>query len=352
MVDVKKALQKSVILVHGNEDLLRRRALTDLVAQSEVDEMDRSVMSADLQSPAEWVAAAGTIPFLSDRRMVIVRQLLRQGSPSANAKKELAAIPPSGLLVLVADDEASAGEDRQRTLQSQSKSWATAVTAAGGAVLDCSSPDGKVLIDWVKDEAERQGRKMSRPTAEILVEMVGGKLSRGLDEVEKLVLYTLGRSEIREEDVRAVVSASREWNIFRLVDSVVSGNPGVAVKQLRTMIAGGGKAEETAFRSLFPQLSRQFKLIWQARMVMDSGGGLGKISAAHVQSMPEKPRLADEKDWVQRRIFDAARKLRPEHCERALALVADAEAKMKGQGAAYSGYDTLEQMVIDLARGA
>jgi hypothetical protein len=167
---VEKALKGSLIMLAGEEDVLRRRAYEELMRLAGVlpDDLDLEGFDGGSSSPVEWVAAAGTSPFLSERRTVIVRHLLTCDTDKLK-KADLGGLPPWSLLILVADEEGGS-DDRLQRLKTARKNWEKAVQQAGGSVLSFD-PDPKSALVALKAEMAKLGRPMSERAASLLLEM-------------------------------------------------------------------------------------------------------------------------------------------------------------------------------------
>lgn len=339
-------LSGRLLLLYGEEETLRRRALFELIHRvaPDGDDYDLENLDAGDRSPADWLAATATIPFLSERRVVVVRNLLRADPPESSA---LGAVPDHALLVLVADES---GGDEQKLARSLQK-WQKAVQGAGGRLLGFDS-DPKQLASALSEELSRLGKTMSPSTLQVLTEMVGGSLSRGVQELEKLALYVGDAPAIRETDVRAVTVPSREWNVFALIDAVLAGEAGGALRHLRVLVGTVGKPEEAAFQSLFPLLTRAFRLLWQARLCVEAGVRQPASAPEALRSQfPDRPNLAKEKDYAQQKAMRAAQRVDLDTIAYCLRLLSDADARIKGLLPGYSTSETLERMVFDMIDG-
>lgn len=337
--DPVKAAASRVVLVSGDEDALRRRAVAEVLeaAGSGPDDFDAASFAADERGPGEWVAAAGTVPFLAERRVVVVRNLLRQSLPSDLTDAGVEKLPDSALLLLVVDEEP--GDDgKQRRLATVRQAWEKAVKAWGGAVIICESKPRQAAAQ-LREEAKRLHKKVSPRAADTLAEMVGGSLSRGIEELEKLAVYVGEAEEIREQDVLAVVRPAREWNVFRMLDAAIAGQGKDALHHLRVLLTGEGRPEEAAYRSVFPNLSRELSLLWQAR---------ARIDGHSADSQLRRPRLEDQADWKQTRLAAVARTLSPAQIRAMARELADADARLKGLLPAFSAEETLERLLLAL----
>lgn len=358
-VDLNKALQAKAVLIMGDEDVLRLKMLRDFMREAGLgeDDFDSETFIADERTPTEWVASASTIPFLSDRRTVIVRQLLRRDPDTSdgdakakkNLKNPLADLPDTGRVVLVADEEPGQDGDKKSRFTKIQTHWEKWVKEIGGTVIDCTIAEGTLSKEFT-EEAKTWGKKLSRPAADLLVEMVGGSYSRGLGEVGKLALFIGDQEEIREEHVRQVVTATREWNMWGLIDAVRDRRVGEAVRQLRVLAGTNRKIEEAAFQSIFPQLTRYFRLLWQARICHEYGVQQPSHAPEKVQALfPKKPNLLSEKPGTLSRILPQAKKVSLSQITACLEEIAVADAELKGIRPSANSLDTLERLLMRLA---
>jgi DNA polymerase III subunit delta len=340
---VEKALKARVLMLTGDEEALRRRALNELVATAapDRDDFDLQTFDGGTAEPGEWVAAAGTAPFLSDRRTVVVRHVLRSDEPV-----DLSGVPDYGRLILVADDEIG-DENRQRKFGTIRKAWEKAVNAAGGSVVAFTA-DTKGLSEAIRKECDSLGISITPGASQSLAEMTGGSLSRALDELEKLALYVGKGAQVRESDVRSVVMPSREWNVFRMVEAVAAGEATEALTQLRILIGSAPRPEEIAFSRILPMMSRQLRLMWQARVCVDARTTPESAPDAVAACFPDKPNIAKEPSYRSQKLLRSARSMDLERISLCLEAISVADAKLKGMLPAFSAIDTLESMLLEM----
>jgi DNA polymerase III delta subunit len=258
---------------------------------------------------------------------------------------QLKTLPEYSRLILVADDEP--GDDKSRKFETNGRWWAGAVQKCDGIVCDFKSFSSNALKNLKADAIER-GKTLSERAAAALLEMTGGSLSRSLQELEKLLLFVGEKDTIQEADVRAVAVPSPEWSVYKLVDSALAGNPGLALRQLRILVGSVAKAEEAAFSRILPQLSRQLRLVWQARLFIESKASLQDPPPALLARLPEKPRITGERDFVQRNAMQMARKLSFAQLAACFEIVSDTDSALKGLLPSIEPMDTLERMVLKM----
>jgi len=358
-----RAYASKVVMLSGDEEALRRRALTDTLTLATQDgDFDLQTYEADESPPSDWFASAGTAPFLSEKRTIVVRHLLRRdpipprsSGTDADSKaalaelaKGLGALPDSSLLVLVADEE-TGDENKQRRLVSTRKAWEKLVKDAGGLVAEFAT-NTKQIGDAIKLEAERLGKKISDASAQSLADMTGANFSRAAEELDKLAVYLGAETHIREADIRAVVVPSREWNVYKLVDSIVDGAVPEALRQLRILVGSQTKAEDAAFSRILPTLSRQLRLLWQARLCVEARCSPDAPTEVVRKRLPGKPNISSELPFRQGRLMQQARRVDLPALRTCIQSASDADAKLKGLLDSFSPIETLEEMVLEMVQ--
>lgn len=347
--DPSKALNHQVILLHGDEEVLRRRALEDTLATAGIqkDDFDLEIFFADAVDPSQWIGSAGTAPFLGERRCVVVRNLLRREAdelPTSGLK----GLPASSLLILVADDESGSEDKIQRLKTTVLKAWIKAVDAGGGGSYAFTF-DAKGSRQAILDEVKQRGKTMTPAAADALIEMTGSSFTRALEELDKLVLFSGESDQIREGDVKEIVVPSREWNVFKMVEAILNNRVPEAIRQLRVLISGNPKPEDIAFRSILPVVSSELRLIWQGRLLVEANKTPQNATQEVLDHFPSKPNLVKEKEWRQRRVMGVARQVSLPQLAACFRILSDTDARLKGILDAFSSHDTLERMVMEMA---
>ena len=201
-----------------------------------------------------------TVPFLAEGRLVIVEGLLGRSEPrgkSVPRKKKsstdrqteyksiagyLGQIPDFTTLVLV-DGKIN---NRNPLLEELS---------AKAEVRAFPLVRGTKLRQWIQQRVVEVSGSITPPAADLLAGFVGSNLWIMANEIDKLILFTAGRS-IEEKDVRTVVSYAQEANVFAMVDAILEFRAGEAEKLLRQLLQQGA-----APAYLLVMLSRQAQRI-------------------------------------------------------------------------------------------
>lgn len=206
-----------------------------------------SVMEGQKLHIKELKAVGEATPFLSPCRLVIINGLLERFEPkdkSAKQKKSIGnqqdealqiagiinGFPPSTLMVLI-DEIASKGSPLKNNLLFQA-------LAGQATVIQFPALSGVKLNQWIQSRVTHHSGSISRKATEVLMELIGGDLFTLANEINKLIAYTAGRM-IEEKDVRQVVSAAQEADIFAMVDSVMEHKSGQAEQILQRLLQNG-----------------------------------------------------------------------------------------------------------------
>jgi DNA polymerase III subunit delta len=266
----------------GEDEYSREEALQEIkksLGDPAMLSTNTTVLEGQKLTINELKAAAESMPFLSPARLVIVKGLLERfepkpktetrkngASPAANQAAPfincLRNLPPSTVLVLTDNVEV-----KKPFLQSNSVFTAIADKAE---VRSFPNLRGTKLAQWIEARINRQGGSISRQATNILME-TGGDLFILSNEIQKLVAFTGGRL-IEEKDVRGVVSASQEADIFVLIDTVIDRQVGKAEQILQKLLQNGVMPPQ-----ILVLIARQVRILIQIKQLRSLKKPLAEI---------------------------------------------------------------------------
>jgi DNA polymerase III subunit delta len=260
-------------ILHGEEEFLRSEEIAKLkahITSGGLGDLNLAILDGRKVSLGDLVNACNTLPFLGDKRMVIVENLLQRfeareknkagetAIPSTNESdyaKQLAAylpnLPPSTRLLLVENKTVGRSNPILKQAQQLGKE---AYIREFGALRD------EDLQDWIQKRAKSKGSSIAREATSLLAQFVGSDLRLLDQELEKLAAFSNYTRLISTEDVKALVSAAREADIFAFVDSLGLRDRERAMQQLQNLIASG---ENELY--ILTMIARQFRLILSAK---------------------------------------------------------------------------------------
>lgn len=299
---------KPVYLIFGDEELLLDRALRRLKDRiGEVADLDFNYEAFDGESAdaSAVVAAANTLPFASDRRLVVVRNVDRMAASNQAVIAEYAKDPaPSACLVLVA-----------KKMRRDSRLF-KAVDALGG-VAEYKAPRKGEYPGWVVELFASKGKRITHEGATALVRAAGRDLRRLETEADKMLAYAGERSELTREDVESVVAETAEASIFDFLNALGARECASALERLDDLLADGQDLAGVQAMTV-----RQLRTLISTRAILDRGGS--KDAVVREVGMAE---------WQARTAIEQAQRFTAVELSRALRDSAGLEARMKsGQG--------------------
>ena len=263
-------------ILHGEEEFTRSEQVNKLKARVMEDGLgDLNIAELDGRhlTLRELREACDPLPFLSERRLVIVEGMLsrlgprprgrrgQEAAPIPESDKELAQallaylpdLPPTTRLVFV---EHRALPKRHPILKG--------VSSDEAYVQQFDLPDAGRLPRWITARSKQKGAEIERSAASRLAEYVGPNLRQLDTELEKLAAHANWSRPISERDVKRLVSASFESNIFGLVDALGLRQRRQAVNELQRLAENG--ANELY---LLTMIERQIRLIISVKELVE-----------------------------------------------------------------------------------
>jgi DNA polymerase-3 subunit delta len=181
----------------------------------------------DSAAAEDVVNAANTMPFMSERRLVVVRDVDKLDAAGLETLAAYAKDPaPFTCLVLVATKVAK-----------NSKLYRA--VASTGVAYEYAAPKRSQYAGEVVRLLRERGKHMALPAAERLVDMVGRDLRRLDVEAAKLASYVGDAAEVTAADVTAVASDGGSASVFELSDAVGERDVARALRVLNRLLSSG-----------------------------------------------------------------------------------------------------------------
>jgi DNA polymerase-3 subunit delta len=240
-------------LLHGEDEYSRSLELAKMKAKlgdPTVVDLNTTVLDGRKTTFEELTHVCDTVPFLSDKRLVIVNDLAarferqrtatREGSEQDSAllqrlREYLSGLPDSARLVFLEGKKISKANPIYKLARTSEHGYEREFKPLRGAALD----------RWIADRAQEKGGQIEPAAVSLLAAFVGNDLRLLENEIEKLLTYVGESSPIREQDVRLLVSYVQEADIFQMVDALGrrDGRQAMTLAQA----AGGRTASSLSF---------------------------------------------------------------------------------------------------------
>jgi len=197
---------------------------------------------------AEILDELRTTPFLTDKRVVVVRGADGFVSKHRDILEKYFEKPAStGVFVLTV----STWDARTRLAKMLPKV---------GTLIELTPPPRWKLPEHLMQHAATKYKvKLNKDAAEMLVELIGEELTQLYNEIEKLTLFAHGEPVIRLDHVEALTGHHRIYDAFEVIDAVIGGNAGQAVSRLRNMFEEDKSTEYSAVGAFAFHVRRMFQ---------------------------------------------------------------------------------------------
>lgn len=257
----------SVYLFYGNNALSMAEAV-DSLRQRLGDSADMNFQRFEAASLVlnQLQQAANAMPFLADRRLIVIdgaeRLPTRAGFADA-LHAVLEALPPSTALVFAAQlslDRRSAEADFAK--RSPVHAWATAHPDSSYLKL-FAQPSGPAFSRWLIDRAAEHSATLEPQAADLLAVLVDEDALLAEQELRKLADYAADGKPITAAAVERLTPMYGLTDVFEVVDGLTGGAQSLG--RLHRLM------QEQSPAYVFLMVARQFRLLLQARHALDNG---------------------------------------------------------------------------------
>ncbi|BCM89396.1 hypothetical protein IAD21_01242 [Abditibacteriota bacterium] len=361
---------------------LQDRVVSSLVAAALGEgERDFNFDQLDGESAkvADILAAVGNLPFLSDRRVVLVKRAERveglgrgdgdavpkgkkkaaSGASAATRLSEgLTSLPPTTVLILARTPESVEPGERvgERCLSAALDKTIDSL----GALINCTvDPKNASLVAGIlESEAKVRGIRLERGAATYMCNRCGTDIAFLLGEVEKCALRAGLSSPVTPAVIDEMTRPALGDTIFDLTDALGERNGGKAIATLRELLERGEAPER-----LMATVVSNLRQLMQARAFLDlnlplDGSLARRLPPELAEQLPKEGRdnlvqALGAQSWLARRLNTSARRFSSAQLRRALELALEADLAMKGiegDGGFDSKTNSAATMEIFLAR--
>jgi DNA polymerase-3 subunit delta len=266
-------------IFHGDDDLRIEEEVGKLIAKFG-DAANAGLNTAEYDGTVtpvtEILGSAMAYPFLADKRLVIVKDLLthitRKGAGETGKKavqtlvEQLPTLPDWARVVFI---ERVKLADTHKIVKLARDSDGIGFEKAFMVPRDSSG--------WIARRAHDYGVQIEPEAAAALASVTGTDLRRADNELLKLISYVNGERAITDSDVALLTPYVAEASLFEMVDALAEGRANRAAALARRLL----DQQEDIF-SLFGMIIRQFRLLILTKEHLDTGGSRDKNEIARI----------------------------------------------------------------------
>jgi DNA polymerase III subunit delta len=233
--------------LHGDEQLLIQEAADAIRAAARAQGYTERTVHTVAGAHFDWsavLAAGGSLSLFADKQIVEIR--IPSGKPGKDGSPALQQLA-----------EAAVGNDSTLTLvllpkvdrQSRTGAWFSALESCG-VTIEVEPVERGALPQWIAHRLAAQGQRVAageegQRTLHFFADRVEGNLLAAHQEIQKLGLLFPGRaadgaaSVLSFEQVESAVLDVARYQVFRLSEAVLGGQPARVQKMLDALKAEG-----------------------------------------------------------------------------------------------------------------
>lgn len=260
--DIKSGDFKHFYLLFGEEEFLKqsyKKRLRQAVAGD--DTMNYNYFEGKGLDVQELISLANTMPFFSDRRLILVEDSGCFKAASDELMEALPDIPDTTCMVFV-----ESAVDKRNRLYKKVKEL--------GSAVELKRQSASQLAVWAGRILAQNGRKITSSDMNLFLERTGDDMETIRTELEKLISYTMGQEIVAREDIEAVTTVQVTNKIFDMVAAIVAGKTKIAMDRYEDLLT----LKEPPMRILF-LIARQFNQILLVKEMMASGNDKSAIAS-------------------------------------------------------------------------
>jgi DNA polymerase-3 subunit delta len=256
-------LAPTFYVLHGADEFSLGETLASFkrrLGPPDTVDLNTTVFDGRKVTLAELRHACDAIPFMAEKRLVVVEGLLTRIVNQADyllaLTEYLPQLPETTRLVFA----------ETKPLSSSHAVLKLAGQDERGYAKQFNPPDAKTLPGWIEKRVRKHGGEIELQAATQLAAVVGADLRLLDQEIVKLVTYVGEEWPIKQEDVDAVVPYAQSAVVFDLVDALGRRDGRTAARTLHQLLDAGEHP-----LGLLAMVVRQFRLLLQVKELKAEG---------------------------------------------------------------------------------
>lgn len=247
---------KNYYVVLGEDLFLLKQVETRVESACEITmpEFDKLEFDGENFSVSAFEGAYLGLPIASKKKLVIVKNLPKQGEADKRALKEILHKQNNCCVLFFAN---ATGEDFSFIIDATK--------------IECSKLSNELCQKFVDDRLKQNNMQITDAAKTALVELCANNLGKICTELDKLAFMCMDKGTIEEDDVKTSVKSDLEYKIYELSDLLLDKNIDRAMLIIQDMLTK--KEEPTAILSL---LTSNFRRLYFAKITPDDNATLAK----------------------------------------------------------------------------
>ncbi|HOP56750.1 MAG TPA: DNA polymerase III subunit delta [Bacillota bacterium] len=223
-----------VYLVYGADRFLVRQETEKIIQKHNIDRSDTEYYDLEETLVDSAVENAMTIPFLSEKKAVILTNanFLSIQSTEKSLKQNQKILvryllnpnPTTIMIVQVFSERIDMNKQIVKIIHDKYE------------IVDCRQEEEKDVFVRIKDEFGKNGFSIAPDALQLFVGRVGSDSEMLKNELDKLMSYAFGQTEITIDMVKEVVYKNPEDHIYQLVNAIIASDRMLMLKVYKELL--------------------------------------------------------------------------------------------------------------------
>lgn len=268
--DIKNGKLKNIYFLIGVEPYLigqyRDKLKNALIGGD--DDLNCRHYNGEAPDINEVIEYADTVPFFSDRRLVILEDTGLFKSSDGRLADYLKDLPETTYFIFVECYKGDKSDEKKYENTLVNKKYKLYKTVKElGRIVEFPRTGDDLLIKWILKKFKDAGLNITRNAMDCFMEYAGNDMTRLSNEAEKLICFRLGHSTIDVDDVKAICSKTIENNIFEMVSAIASKDKRKAFRLYYDLMELKVKPI-----SILPLIAKEFDRLSKVKAIKGNGG--------------------------------------------------------------------------------
>lgn len=253
--DIKNQEYSQVYLLYGEEAYLRKQYRDKLKSAlvEDGDTMNHHYYEGKDTKVEEIIDLAETLPFFAPRRVIIIENSGWFQKGGDRMAEYLPSLPDTSYFIFV---EAQI-DKRSRLYKAVNKQ---------GRVCEFAPQNEQTLSRWILGMLKKEDKNITASDLQFFLERTGTEMSHIKTEMEKLLCYTMDKTQITREDIEQICTKRVQNQIFDMINAMADRQQKRALQLYYDLLT----LKEPPMRIL-ALIGRQFNLLLQVKELNQKG---------------------------------------------------------------------------------
>lgn len=221
-------MDKQVYLFHGSDTFIIKSKINNLINKYKVDDFNVSNYDMDEINLGEAINDASTIPFMSDKKIVIIRNafFLTSEKPKKALDHKLDALKryldnpvPETILIIAApymklDDRKAINKEIKKVAE----------------VVACNPLKEQDSSNWIRKQLGKNNISIDNDALKEFMNRVENNTEVLVSETTKLLNYSEGMNNIDINTIKKVITKNVEDNVYEITNMILANKQGRALE--------------------------------------------------------------------------------------------------------------------------